>query len=74
MFTSAAVEHAVEDIGGRIADSQLGTLFQNALPNTLDTTVVRCLPHRCALPTSPTPQPLTAIASPAVRAHGRGGR
>ena len=41
MFTSSAVEHAVEDIGGRISDNQLGTLFQNALPNTLDTTVVR---------------------------------
>ena len=50
MFTSAAVEHAVEDIGGRIADAQLGTLFQNALPNTLDTTVVRspARPHRHA--------------------------
>ena len=54
MFTSSAVEHAVEDIGGRIADRQLGTLFQNALPNTLDTTVVRMQPHQPLPRPSPT--------------------
>ena len=38
-FTSEAVEAAVVDIGGRMADEQLGCLFANTLPNTLDTTV-----------------------------------
>ena len=38
-FVSTAVEAAIEDIGGRMLDKQLAILFQNALPNTLDTTV-----------------------------------
>ena len=38
-FVSKAVEEAIEDIGGRMVNKQLAVLFQNALPNTLDTTV-----------------------------------
>ena len=38
-FVSNAVEEAIDDIGGRMVNKQLAVLFQNALPNTLDTTV-----------------------------------
>lgn len=39
-FTSPAVERRIERAGARIADPGLRRLFENALPNTLDTTVV----------------------------------
>jgi uncharacterized protein len=38
-FTSPAVERAIQQTSLLIADSQLATIFQNCLPNTLDTTV-----------------------------------
>jgi meiotically up-regulated gene 157 (Mug157) protein len=38
-FTSAAVEQAIEKTSRLIADPQLAAIFQNCLPNTLDTTV-----------------------------------
>ena len=38
-FTSPAVERAIEQTSRLIADTQLATIFQNCLPNTLDTTV-----------------------------------
>jgi meiotically up-regulated gene 157 (Mug157) protein len=38
-FTSAAVEAAIERTSRLITDPQLATIFQNCLPNTLDTTV-----------------------------------
>ena len=38
-FTSTAVEAAIERTSRLIADPQLATIFQNCLPNTLDTTV-----------------------------------
>ncbi len=38
-FTSRAVEEAISRIGPTIADSRLRRLFENCLPNTLDTTV-----------------------------------
>lgn len=38
-FTSPAVEEAIRDVKGRIADPELAWLFENCYPNTLDTTV-----------------------------------
>jgi hypothetical protein len=38
-FVSQVVESVVEEMGGRLADPQLGVLLGNTLPNTLDTTV-----------------------------------
>ena len=38
-FTSPAIEAAIGEVGGRIADPALRTVFANCLPNTLDTTV-----------------------------------
>ncbi|HMF65944.1 MAG TPA: glycoside hydrolase family 125 protein [Edaphobacter sp.] len=38
-FTSAAVERALQQTSKLIADPQLAAIFQNCLPNTLDTTV-----------------------------------
>lgn len=38
-FTSAAVERALAEVSGAIADPELAWLFNNCLPNTLDTTV-----------------------------------
>lgn len=38
-FTSDAVEAEIDRVRARIADEELGQLFANALPNTLDTTV-----------------------------------
>lgn len=38
-FESAAVEGVIEDITSRMKDPDLARLFENAFPNTLDTTV-----------------------------------
>jgi meiotically up-regulated gene 157 (Mug157) protein len=38
-FASAAVEETIRDVQGRIGDRNLGILFANCFPNTLDTTV-----------------------------------
>ncbi|WP_442776230.1 glycoside hydrolase family 125 protein [Sphaerotilus montanus] len=38
-FTSEAVEATIDRVRTRMADAELGQLFANALPNTLDTTV-----------------------------------
>jgi meiotically up-regulated gene 157 (Mug157) protein len=38
-FTSAAVDETIRDVRARIADPNLGVLFANCFPNTLDTTV-----------------------------------
>jgi len=38
-FTSTAVERAIQRTSKLIADPQLAAIFQNCLPNTLDTTV-----------------------------------
>src|SRR6185312_15372562 len=38
-FVSPAIESAIVDIRKRIADPQLAAIFENCLPNTLDTTV-----------------------------------
>jgi uncharacterized protein len=38
-FSSPAVENAITSIGARIADPELRLMFDNCLPNTLDTTV-----------------------------------
>ena len=38
-FTSTAVEETIRDVRGRIGDRNLGVLFANCFPNTLDTTV-----------------------------------
>jgi len=38
-FTSEAVEETIHDVRGRIGDRDLGVLFANCFPNTLDTTV-----------------------------------
>ncbi|KAG7832193.1 hypothetical protein KL920_000528 [Ogataea angusta] len=39
-FTSSAVESVIEDMRLRMADPDLFRLFENAFPNTLDTTVL----------------------------------
>jgi len=39
-FTSKAVEKAIIEISSNLVDKQLAILFQNCLPNTLDTTVI----------------------------------
>ena len=38
-FTSMIVEEVIEDIKGRMENKDLARLFENAFPNTLDTTV-----------------------------------
>src|SRR3984885_5417843 len=38
-FASAAVEETIHNVRGRIGDRNLGVLFANCFPNTLDTTV-----------------------------------
>ncbi len=38
-FTSPLVEKVIEDVTGRMEDADLARLFENAFPNTLDTTV-----------------------------------
>lgn len=38
-FTSAAIEKAITEFKSHVADPQLGWLFENCFPNTLDTTV-----------------------------------
>src|SRR3978361_812617 len=38
-FTSPLVEKVIEDITSRMIDKDLARLFENAFPNTLDTTV-----------------------------------
>ena len=38
-FTSPAVEEVIEDVTSRMKDKDLARLFENAFPNTLDTTV-----------------------------------
>lgn len=38
-FTSTLVEKVIEDITSRMVDKALAQIFQNAFPNTLDTTV-----------------------------------
>ncbi len=38
-FVSPAVENTISDVKRRIADPELAWLFENCLPNTLDTTV-----------------------------------
>ncbi|TXK37666.1 glycoside hydrolase family 125 protein [Pontibacter qinzhouensis] len=38
-FTSKAVEKTIKDVKKKIADKELAWLFENCLPNTLDTTV-----------------------------------
>ena len=38
-FSSPLVEKVIEDVTGRMVDKDLARLFENAFPNTLDTTV-----------------------------------
>jgi meiotically up-regulated gene 157 (Mug157) protein len=38
-FTSVAVENAIKKFQANVADKELGWLFENCFPNTLDTTV-----------------------------------
>jgi meiotically up-regulated gene 157 (Mug157) protein len=38
-FSSAAVEKVIEDVTSRMTDKDMARLFENAFPNTLDTTV-----------------------------------
>ena len=38
-FTSEAVERTITDVKARLRDPELGWLFENCFPNTLDTTV-----------------------------------
>ena len=38
-FVSTAVEETIRDVRGKIGDRNLGTIFANCFPNTLDTTV-----------------------------------
>ncbi len=39
LFTSPAVEQCIEEVKAQLTNSYLGFLFENCLPNTLDTTV-----------------------------------
>jgi len=38
-FRSSAVENAIRDVRGHIGNKEIGWLFENCFPNTLDTTV-----------------------------------
>src|SRR6478736_3911737 len=38
-FSSTAIEKAISDFKSRVKDPELGWLFENCFPNTLDTTV-----------------------------------
>ena len=38
-FTSPLVEKVIEELGSRLVDKDMARLFENAFPNTLDTTV-----------------------------------
>lgn len=42
-FTSVAVEQAIKKFQANVADKELGWLFENCFPNTLDTTVTYSL-------------------------------
>ncbi|RYE34361.1 MAG: metal-independent alpha-mannosidase, partial [Sphingobacteriales bacterium] len=42
-FTSVAVENAIKTFQAKVADKELGWLFENCFPNTLDTTVTYSL-------------------------------
>lgn len=42
-FTSVAVENAIKKFQANVADKELGWLFENCFPNTLDTTVTYAL-------------------------------
>jgi meiotically up-regulated gene 157 (Mug157) protein len=42
-FTSTAVENAIKTFQANVADKELGWLFENCFPNTLDTTVTHSI-------------------------------
>ncbi|MFD0942091.1 glycoside hydrolase family 125 protein [Pedobacter boryungensis] len=42
-FTSVAVDKAIKTFQGNVADKELGWLFENCFPNTLDTTVTHTI-------------------------------
>lgn len=42
-FTSVAIENAIKTFQANVADKELGWLFENCFPNTLDTTVTYSL-------------------------------
>lgn len=42
-FTSVAVDNAIKTFQANVADKELGWLFENCFPNTLDTTVTYSL-------------------------------
>jgi meiotically up-regulated gene 157 (Mug157) protein len=42
-FTSVAVDNAIKTFQAKVADKELGWLFENCFPNTLDTTVTYSL-------------------------------
>ena len=53
-FVSPAIDAAISDIKNRMKDPNLAAMFENCLPNTLDTTVCTLLIHlaliRCSSP------------------------
>lgn len=42
-FTSVAVDHAIKTFQANVPDKELGWLFENCFPNTLDTTVTHSI-------------------------------
>ena len=44
-FVSPAIDAAISDIKNRMKDPDLAAMFENCLPNTLDTTVCTLLLH-----------------------------
>lgn len=44
-FVSPAIDAAISDIKNRMKDPDLAAMFENCLPNTLDTTVRNLLLH-----------------------------
>jgi len=44
-FSSPAVEKAIAEFQKNVGDKELGWLFNNCLPNTLDTTVTFSMPN-----------------------------